>query len=301
MLLFIGIGDAFAAGVEYVDNHKNPELIKRALEFEEYVQHPTHSDLFPGAYTDDTEMSVANARVLVEHDFPYNNLMFADSYVREFLRGGGRKGYSRQFQSFLEGLKSGEEFLARINPNSNKNGAAMRAVPFGVLRTIGHVLEVAELQAKITHNTPEGIFSSRVVALMSHFSLYEDGPLSDLPDYCRSHLPSDSVKIFNKVFTSRWPNSAIDSRLYGSVAIATVHAAIDALTHQKTLLDMMRQIINWGGDTDTVAAIVWGIGSARLRNEEIPDFMESNLERGNENTGAKYLRGIGKVLMEKFQ
>ena len=59
MLLYIAMADAYASAVEY-----NNTLREECLKFERYHAHPTHGNL-PGTYTDDTEMSVANARVLL--------------------------------------------------------------------------------------------------------------------------------------------------------------------------------------------------------------------------------------------
>src|SRR3989344_3663878 len=129
MLVYIAMADAYAVAVEH-----NRTLEEKCLEFKEYLAHPKHG-LPASSYTDDTEMSVGNTQVLLRYDEPFNQLMFADGYVTEFQRGGRRKGYSRGFQGVLEQARTGKELLALIDPISVKNGAAMRAVPIGVLTT----------------------------------------------------------------------------------------------------------------------------------------------------------------------
>ncbi len=300
IFLYIGRADAYAMATEYIRLPRDKDVHEQALLFTKYVKHPTH-DIPPGNYTDDTEMSAANAHVLTEEDLPYTPLMFADAYVREFQRGKGRKGYSRKFQDFLESTKDGEDFLKNINPHSDKNGAAMRAVPIGALPDINDVLSVATLQARITHDTLEGRFSARAVALMSHFALYEDLPLDEIPGYCLTYLPEEDVKLFGHVFTERWDQGPVTARPGLSVAITTVHAVVDLLIFQPSLMKMLAQTIRWRGDTDSVAAILWGIASCRHRNEQIPEFMTNHLENGNPLTGAPYLKDIGSKLMEKFQ
>lgn len=204
MLLYIGIGDAYASAVEYVKLPEWQGLVDEVLKFERYHKHPTFG-LCAGMYTDDTEMSVANTSVLLDYKPPYMPLMFAKAWVREFARGKQRKGYSKTFQEFLEYIESGEEFLLNINPNSNKNGAAMRSVPFGVLRSISEVIDVATIQAMITHGTPEGLFSARAVALMSHFALYESAWLGKgLREYCLDNLPKQDIERFGYVFRQAW-------------------------------------------------------------------------------------------------
>lgn len=299
MLLYIGMADACAAGAEYLKFPRDNGVRARCLQFDCYVSHPTHLG-HPGLYTDDTEMSAANARVLIEQEPPYTAKMFADAYVREFRRGGCRKGYSRKFQAFLESIDMGEAFLARIDPVSDKNGAAMRAMPVGVLPTVQRTLEVADQQARLTHDTAAGRFSARAVALMSHFALYEDHPLEDIRDYCMDNLPAEDLQRFGHVFAEPWPGGPVETTETAPVSITTVHAVVAAVTGQPTLMAMLGRIIRWGGDTDSVAAIAWGIASARFRGERLPDFLEKDLEGGDPSTGPAYLRDLGSQLIVRF-
>ena len=75
MLLEAAIGDAFGAGYEYV-KHKGLHSVDQLS----YVQHPRHRDTAPGMYTDDTQMSIAIAELLVsEDDFTAYNV--AEKFV----------------------------------------------------------------------------------------------------------------------------------------------------------------------------------------------------------------------------
>lgn len=302
MLLYIGMADAYAAACEYLLSVPwERRVCEQCLTFRGYVRHPRHLGLEPSCYTDDTEMSVANARVLIENDPPYTPLMFAHYYVREFQRGGRREGYARGFQKFLESVKSGKEFLDRIRPGSTKNGAAMRAVPFGALRTPEETMEVATLQARITHDTPEGRFSARAVALMAHFVLYEEAPLSDIASYCLREMSVEDVKQFGYVFQNPWPeNKPVKDSEETPVAISTVHAVAYLVRTARSLMDILERVIRMGGDTDSVAAIAWGIASARFQDERLPEFFERDLEQGSSATGSAYLRKVGEDLMRRF-
>ncbi len=294
MLLYIAMADATAEAVEY-----NRTLETKCLEFQGYLAHPTHG-LRAGSYTDDTEMSVANTQVLTQLNEPFTPLIFADAYVYEFQRGGRRKGYSPGFQSVLERVHTGEELLEVLKPDSTKNGAAMRAVPIGVLPTMEKVLEVATLQASITHDTPEGRFSARAVALMSHIALYENISPPGLGEHCQWYLPEED-KYFRHVLTQPWPGGPIKASPGTSVAIATVQAVATVLVQEKSLMGILKQVIEWGGDTDSVAAIAWGIASARYQGEKLPEFMERDLEGGSKQTGVQHLRKLGALLMDKYK
>jgi ADP-ribosylglycohydrolase len=299
ILVHIGIADAYGAGAEYLKLPRDNKIREECLKFDHYVQHPWHK-LKPGAYTDDTEMSAANATVLAENDPPFTQIMFANSYVREFSRGGMRQGYAGGFYDFLASVKSGQEFLEKIKPHSDKNGACMRAPVIGVLPTVKEVLDAATIQASITHNTSAGIASARCAALMAHFTLYEGLPFADLPAYCLGTPPAEDVDLLADIFTMPWSGKPVQAEGRISVAVATMHAVLDLMVHQKSLMDILRQAILWGGDVDSVAAIAWGIASPRYKHEKLPEFMLHELEGGSTATGATYLIKLGETLMDRY-
>ncbi|MFO0764934.1 MAG: ADP-ribosylglycohydrolase family protein [Patescibacteria group bacterium] len=304
MLLYIAMADAYGMATEYVSRDADPDTFKRALSFKGYVAHPKPSHAHKaGLYSDDTEMSIANAMVITAKHSP-SALDFACAYVNEFHYGGQRKGYSRGFQSVLEDCETGHDLLRLLDKNgggrSNKNGAAMRSVPFGVIKDLDLLLSIAEEQAKITHDSPEGIFSSLAVALMSHHALYESEALSHAPGYAKrvlSNRMGNRFREFYDVFDRRYPNTPVQRTGHTSVGIMTVHAVIDLIANQHSLMDMLKQAIIWGGDTDSVAAIAWGIASARFQDEKLPAFLTTDLEQGSSRTGAERLRHVGRLLM----
>jgi len=297
LLLYIAIADAYAMATEYVDKSRNADHFRETLRFMRYVKHPTHQER-PGMYTDDTEMSCANAHVLIAHPPPYEPIEFAQAWIDEFNRGGRRKGYARKFQEFLEGVRDGEDFLARIRNDSDKNGACMRAVPIGVLPKVQDVLEAATLQARITHDTPAALFSARAVALMAHYALHQKvrdfGGLmgfmrKSLPEEDRGHLPIMLEQCNGPVAKGAHP-----------VSVVTVQAVYQTLMTEFSLLDMLEEAIILGGDTDSVAAITWGVASTLHREENLPAFMTRDLENGDQRTGSGYLRDLSFRLMQAY-
>ena len=84
------------------------------------------------------------------------------------------------------------------------------------------------------------------------------------------------------------------------VGINTAWAVHTLLTTQTTLLGIMKQVLEWGGDTDSIGAIAWGIASCRMR-EELPAFFETDLEKENGSAyGPAYLKTLGKQLMDAY-
>lgn len=52
----------------------------------------------------------------------------------------------------------------------------MRATPIGLLPEVEAVLEYADIQARITHNTAAGAESTQAAALATHYCRYNLGP-----------------------------------------------------------------------------------------------------------------------------
>ena len=63
------------------------------------------------------------------------------------------------------------------------------------------ILRYSEIQARVTHDTDEGVFSAQVVALSVHYFLYKKGPKSNLEKYLKEWIPIDwDFKWEGKVF-----------------------------------------------------------------------------------------------------
>jgi len=295
MLLRIAQGDAYAMAAEYCKRHpEEPEAIE-LLEFKRYLTHPSYHKLPAGTYTDDTQMSIAVAEALIEDPQP-SGVAFAAHFLEAFKRDE-RDGYSRGFQSVLEKCGTLSEFLHTIIPNSTKNGAAMRSVPLGVLSTPHCVLRMAEKQAVVTHATQQGVDSSKAIGLMSHYALRDERELIDMTGWLTSWLP-----VCEK-FREPWVGPVVSKCDHSpwDVGMNTAWAVHTLLTTQTTLLGIMTQVLEWGGDTDSVAAIAWGIASCRMR-EDLPTFFEDDLEKENGSTfGAPFLKQLGKQLMDAYE
>jgi ADP-ribosylglycohydrolase len=298
MLLFICMADAYALAAEYLKENEHNDHIENIKKYTNYQQHPKHLQA-PGTFSDDGEMSCAIANVLLNYDYPFTKEQFADAFVAEFIRGGKRRGYSRGFQSVLDECETGGDLLEKVSGTSEKNGACMRAVPLGVIPDIHEMLNTAVLQASITHNTEPAIFSSKTVGLMSRFSLYTNDPFSKMGEFCIEFLEPEERDKYSYVFKTPWQGRVIGTDSV-PVSITTVHAVHHLLTNYNSLMEIMNGVIDFGGDTDSVAAIAWGIASARYKYENIPGFMHQCLEPNNINTGESYLMSLGSRLFLKY-
>jgi ADP-ribosylglycohydrolase len=132
MLVELAVGDAYGAGFEYA----NGNFVRDHNDLSRHVQHPRHG-IVPGSYTDDTQMTLAIAELLVD-GVEWTPLNLASKFVEVFKRDE-REGYSGRFYKFLKQVPDGETFLREIQPESDKSGAAMRATPLGLLPDMDEV------------------------------------------------------------------------------------------------------------------------------------------------------------------
>jgi ADP-ribosyl-[dinitrogen reductase] hydrolase len=278
VLISLAIGDAYGAGFEYA----RPDFVTRHNDLKGYYQHPRHLGIRPGMYTDDTQMSLAVAEALLESARPTRQ-QWADHFVRAFQRDR-REGYAQRFYDFLMTVADGGDFLARIQPHSDKSGAAMRVLPVAYLSDSEEVLQVAAEQARLTHDTENGIRSAQAVALSGHYLLHKVGPKADLPDYLEKRMGSGWFDWRGKV---------------GAAGLDSARAALTTFARHTSMSAMLRESIAWTGDVDTVAALALGLAGCCLEVQpDLPQVLMQDLENGP--YGSDYLKQLDRRLRERF-
>ena len=280
MLLELAVGDAYGAGFEYAPR----ELVEEFNDGRTYRKHPYH-DIPAGGYTDDTQMSLAIAEALVSGEL-WTRENLAERFVRAFRRDP-RTGYSSAFYRFLWETRNGTAFLENIRPDSDKSGAAMRAAPLGVLPTVEEVLAKCTVQARLTHDTPDGIAAACAAALLTHYYLYDLGPKAEAGRFLERHVPGHpwSEPWQGKVRSKGW---------------MSVRAAVTAVAACDRLTDLLRACVAYTGDVDTVATVALAAAScSREYERDLPESLLSGLENGG--YGRDYLVDLDARLMERVQ
>ena len=272
----LAIGDAYGAAFEYVPG----QVVAEYNTVTEYCRHPTHTGIERGHYTDDTQMTLALAESLVDGD-EWTPLALADRFVDVFHRDP-RVGYAGRFHAFLQDVTSGQEFLARIQPESDKSGAAMRVSPVGLLDSVDEVRARAALQARITHDTPGGVASAEAAALAVHYCHHRLGPLPDVRRWISDVTGVD--------WTRPWRGKV------GAKGEMAVAAALTALSSADSLTSLLRACVAFTGDVDTVATIAM---AAAARTPEVARDLPHELFQGLENGvyGRRYLLLLDRRLL----
>lgn len=275
MLIELAIGDAYGAGFEYVSR----QFVERHNDLSDYVQHPRHN-IRPGHYTDDTQMSLAIAEAIISNE-PWTPENLANRFITVFKRDP-REGYAQGFYYFLSGVRDGRDFLNCIQPESDKSGAAMRAAPIGVFRTVEEVIERCQVQAALTHNTREGINAAVSAALATHYLLFELGSKKTLGHFIEQHVPGD--------WSEPWRGKV------GPKGWMSVRAAITAITQSSSMSELLRRCVAFTGDVDTVAAIALAAGSCAVEIEQdLPPHLHQSLENGP--LGYNYIKKLDEKLI----
>lgn len=257
MMKEIAVADAYGAGFEFRDDK---EILEKN-DLSGYFDHKLYG--FSAKYTDDTQMSIAIAEFMLE-GLPWS----ADavlSKIFDCFKRDPRRGYASGFYELLQKSETAKYLIKNISRNSDRNGAAVRAMPIGFIPDQKDVLDLAKIQAVATHNSESGIASSCAVALAVHFGARVNGSVEDLESFLKS---------------SRFGNWRFDWRERVSVkATDTISAALSCIIRSKKLSCLLHECVNLGSDTDSVAAIAVGIASSFPEYEkDIPRHLFDRLE-----------------------
>ncbi len=279
-LLSLGaIGDAYGFCFEFAA----PEFVAANNDLS-YHQHPEFTNVVPGSYSDDTQMQLALAELIVSGD-AWTPSSIAKQFVRTYKRDA-RPGYARRFRGLLDDVSDGDELLARINPDSERNGAAMRASIIGLYPDLLTVKRLAAMQAAVTHNTKGGIDSAVATALICNYLLYERGPKDDLSYFLSQHLPAYD-------WNQRWQGVV---PVHG---ISTVRAALVVLLSCHSLSEILRFCVAFTGDVDSVATIACSCAAVcDSIQKDVPDVLWNRLEQTE--YGRDYLEEMDRRVWQRI-
>ncbi|CAA9196392.1 ADP-ribosylglycohydrolase family protein [Flavobacterium collinsii] len=278
MILEAAIGDAYGAGFEFRDL----DFIAQNNHLTQYHKHGLYTEIYK-RYTDDTQMAIAISELLLEED-NWNEIKVADKFVEVFHRDK-RRGYSDRVYNALDASKSGIDFIKIIDKGSSGNGSAMRAYSIGYLRDIDQLMQFCEIQARTSHYTVEGISCAKRIALAVHYFKYNLGDGSTLIPFLNETLKeNETYRITSPIDMHGYP---------------TTQAVIKIVSEATSMKDCLKTSIDYGGDTDTVAALCMAILSNKENcDKTLPAFLYEGLE--NDTFGRDFLIKLDAALDNKF-
>ena len=275
MLFELAIGDAYGAGFEF----RSADFVTQNNHLKNYFAHELYTEI-KGKYTDDTQMSLAIAELLISGE-DWNEENIIRKFIEVFKRDP-RRGYSKRLYQVLSNTNTVEEFSAQIQATSQGSGAAMRACPIGLIADVDQIIEKSTLQAKTTHNTTEGIRSAIAAALIPHYFIYEQGKKEDLGKFVKKYVSGEWDKTWKDPVTNE--------------GVICVRAAITSMMRNDNFCDLLIDCVNHTGDVDTVAAIALGAASCcKAYKNNLPQNLIYELENGS--YGASYLKELDKQLI----
>lgn len=283
MLVEMAIADAYGAGREFAP----PEFVRVTNDGRSYVQNPRFPDLTPGRYTDDTQMTLGVTQWLLSKA-PRNQLGVASHFVDVFRRDR-RKGYADGFYDLLCRCKSGMALVYALQSTSVKNGGAMRAAPCGFMKDLSDAVDLAMLQASVTHATKPGMDAAGAVAALV-WAARHGCDWDYLPVFLDGTIPGYHW------LDADWP-AGMSVPTYG---IATVKAALSSvMAGAGSMTETMVRAVGLTGDTDTVATIAMAITAVHpMAGPDLDPGLYDRLEDGR--YGRKFLAKLDDTLCQRF-
>ncbi|MFP4187569.1 MAG: ADP-ribosylglycohydrolase family protein [Acholeplasmataceae bacterium] len=239
------IGDIIGSRFEFA-NHRNKDF---ALFSES------------STFTDDTVMTVAVAKAILETEAVYGyfrrGVSFDEEGIRflkdrtiECMRLLGRRypdrGYGGLFKNWLEDESMGPY-------QSYGNGAAMRISPVGTIaRSEAEAIRLARAVTSVTHDHEEGIKGAEATAIATYMARQGRSM-----DEIRARIERD---YYDLSFTIDGIRPTYE---FNETCQETVPQAIECFLESTSFEDAIRLSVSLGGDTDTIAAIVGGIAAMR--------------------------------------
>ena len=197
-------------------------------------------------FTDDTVMTVAVARALMESlEAQKPCIPLFTAQMQEMGLDWPGRGYGCRFLRWL--------WEREPHPyTSLGNGSAMRASPCGLIAvSLEEALALAEASAVVTHNHPEGIKGAQATAAAVYLAK-NGSSRAEIRDFIQSNFyPLEQTL-----------DEIRPGYVFNETCQETVPQAIQAFLESESFEDALRCAISLGGDSDTLAAITCSIAGA---------------------------------------
>lgn len=222
------------------------DIVGPRFEFHNYKEKDFELFTYDCEVTDDTVMTIAVEKALMESGYKYWNL---SKKARRFLREFGRKypylSYGANFKGWL--LEND-----RKSTNSYGNGAAMRISGVGWGATdLKQVKRMSRVVTTVSHSHLEAIKGAEAIASCIYLARTKHSK-----DEIRSYVENNyypmnfTIKKIRKTYS------------YNVSCQGSVPQAIECFLESTDFEDALRNAISLGGDSDTIGAMTGCIAEA---------------------------------------
>lgn len=230
----------------------------------------------PGQTTDDYDMTKMLMNSLFKNN-GFNPEDLCKDYIN-WIFNDNAKGYGKTTLNAITNLKNGVSYKESGIPNSWGNGSAMRSAPLGVYyhNDLNKLIEVATIDAKITHNSIEAVAGSVSVALMIYSIINNLDPLATVLSNIQDCVIKDKL---SNLPMSMSLEDGLDKVGVGFDVRDTVPAAVLTYLKEPNMSGMVK-LIRKCGDADTNASIFGTfLGASKY---EFPENLILQLDGYNE-------------------
>lgn len=308
--LGLAIGDAIGKAVETWTPQQIVEKHGRIEKYLDCAGHKWFDGDKIGTWTDDTQLSLAVARGLIEsEDFDLN--FIAKEHVKEYLKcvlgwGGSTK---EAVQRLSDGVHWSEAGFTDIPGRGTGNGVCMKVAPIGLFMALtnpdckdppwnDHIIKIVQLST-MTHRTSLAITSGLAHSFAILKCLITSPTAFDKFSFVRmmqasadmgkNFLPEtikDDLSVRFKLLENDYaPLGILDPEVFGGgscYAYDSLPFTYAWFLRNPTSIESLYNCVSGGGDTDTNGSMLGSLLGALNGEEIFPAHLVEGLDRREE-------------------
>lgn len=304
----VAVGDALGMSFEVLSPAEIQNKVGRVDRFYPASINPkifaSERHLPAGAWTDDTQLTLATMEALIESSGRFDMDVIARRHVEAYL--GDRRGWGRSTRNACKRLSEGVSWRESGEPGGSGNGVMMKIAPLGLYSSVTpfdrrRLLEFAEMTHREPYAIVAGCVHAWIVEDLARIAYARPLPFPNFSGmvqyYARmfeAELPSHENKISELAFLlyelqesgtlSRESPEELSLRFGGGTKAAFSAYNSFGLSYAMFLrnpnsFDAVYDAIAAGGDTDSNASIVGSLLGALHGEKIIPLDLVREVER----------------------
>jgi len=262
--LGLAIGDALGATTEFL----TPREIEHKYGCHRDIIGGGWLHLKPGLVTDDTEMSLALGQSIID-----NQGVKADAVAQAFSDWMRTKPVdigNTVRRGIIHYRNSGNPHV-KVNEYDAGNGACMRSLPIAIFyhnSALESMRQASQNQAHTTHNNfiSDAGTETIIEMLMAAFSSHD----------------KHNLKIISEQLVTQHPIYRYDKRRVENPSgwiVETLQSVFQAFFAHDSFEEILIDVVNRGGDSDTTGAIAGMLAGAFYKVSNIPQFWQKKLNQ----------------------